>query len=182
MSSPLDILTDSELGFQKKGPPKTFIAIVAITLIGVATWAFWPSKIVVEDCGDLGGPPEDQVKLHHGMICNLVGHVETDQVVAIGQENPKATDPAVRFAGVRYFVKLDSDLDVLAALAAADPEVRKYQARRGSLLGMRIDGVGRIFEPGKEKGYDAMNKALRHQFKLADRKVMVFDTAVKAPK
>lgn len=176
------MLTDSELGFEKKGPPKLIIGF-AILLVGAAAALFlWPSAIVVEDCGDLGGGKADQVKLRHGMYCNLVAHVETDQIVSIGQENPKATDPAKRFAGVRYFAKLDSKYDILVALSAADPAVRKYHARRGSLLGYRIDGVGRVFDPRKEKGYDFTNKALRHQFKLGDRKMVVFDTAAKPPK
>lgn len=182
MSSPLDVLTDSDLGFEKKGPPKAFIALIVGVLVAAAAYALWPTAIVVEDCGDLAGAKADRVKLRHGMYCNLVGHVETDQVVAIGQENKKATEPAERFAGVRYFVKLDSDFIVLAALSASDAAVRKHQARRGSLLGYRVDGVGRVFDPRKEKGYDAMNKALRHQFKLGEQKMVVFDTAAQPPK
>lgn len=182
MSNPLDMITDSELGFQKKGPSKLWIVALLLLVGGALALALWPTTIIVEDCGDLAGPKADQVKLKHGMYCNLVGHVETDQVVAIGQEDPRQTDPTKRFAGVRYFVKLDSKYDVLAALSAADPAIRKYQARRGSLLGMEVNGVGRVFDPRKEKGYDVMNKALRHKFGFGDRKVMVFDTAAKPPK
>ena len=176
------MLGDANLDFQKKGPPVLIISVVVVVLGLAAAFAFWPSEIVtVQDCGDLAGPKAERVKLRHGMFCNLEAHVDTDQVVAIGQEDPRQTDPAKRFADVRYFVKLDSDYDVLAALPAADPEVRKYQARRTSLLGYRVDGVGRVFEPRKEKGYDAMNKALRHKFNVGDRKLLVFDTQARPP-
>ena len=182
MSSPLDMIGDSDLSFQKKGPPVIVIGVAIVVLGLAAAFAFWPAgDISVRDCGDLAAPKADRVKLRHGMFCNLEAHVDTDQVVAIGQEDPRQTDPAKRFANVRYFVKLDSDYDVLAALPAADAEVRKYQARRTSLLGFRIDGVGRIFDPRKEKGYDAMNKALRHKFNVGDRKMLVFDTQAKLP-
>lgn len=183
MSSPIDMLGDSNLDFQKKGPPVLIIGALLGVLGLAAAFAFWPSAdLTVQDCGDLAAPKADQVKLRHGMFCNLEAHVQTDQVVAIGQEDPRQTDPAKRFADVRYFVKLDSEYDVLAALPAADAEVRKYQARRTSLLGFRVDGVGRVFDPRKEKGYDAMNKALRHQFKMGDRKLLVFDTQAKPPR
>ncbi|MGK0362648.1 MAG: hypothetical protein ACI9U2_004969 [Bradymonadia bacterium] len=183
MSSPIDMLGDSDLSFHKKGPPALAIG-VAVVLLGLAVaFAFWPSDVVsVEDCGSLTGPKAERVKLRHGMFCNLEAHVDTDQVVAIGQEDPRQADPKKRFADVRYFVKLDSDYTVLAALPAADVAVRKYQARRTSLLGYRVDGIGRVFDPRKEKGYDAMNKALRHQFNVGDRKMLVFDTQATLPK
>lgn len=178
------MLGDSDLSFQKKGPPKVVIGVAVIVLGLAAYFAFGSSgeDLTVRDCGDLAAPKRERVKLRHGMYCNLEAHVDTDQVVAIGQEDPRQTDPVKRFADVRYFAKLDSDYDVLVALPAADPEVRKYQARRSSLLGYRVDGVGRIFEPRKEKGYDAMNKALRHEFKVGDRKLLVFDTQARPPK
>ena len=74
-------------------------------------------------------------------------------------------------------MKLDG-APVVAVLAGGDPQVEAWRVPRDSLLGYRIEGVGRIFDPTREKGYDLLGATLLAHFRLpADGSLRVFDTA-----
>ncbi|MGK0359282.1 MAG: hypothetical protein ACI9U2_001583 [Bradymonadia bacterium] len=133
------------------------------------------------ECGKIHERPEARKAgealppLTHDSYCTAQGLVQNFTILATGE--PKAnTDPAKRNEGRKYYVKLDGD-KVFVVLAADRPDVIKYRARRGSLLGFNINEAGRMIDPDADTLYNETGRRLRLEFSTpATETIRIFDT------
>lgn len=156
------------------------VAGVVGALLVVAGLVWWfnraPDRGGVVECGDLDGGGVEAAGLPHDRFCRLAGTVVSPRLLNMGKvESGAATEAGTR-ARLRYFVLLPGG--VVAALSGGDPAVEAWRAPRDHLQGFRVAGVGRVFDPAREKGYGGMAAALRQQFEVpAGVEMRVFDTA-----
>lgn len=158
------------------------VLAVAAILAAAALALWWFNRAAdpgpVLDCGDLDARAADAPPLPHDRHCTLRGTVQTPLVLTMGRENEDAVDEATRKAPLRYFVKLPGP--VVAALPGGRPDIEAYRRERAEsdLRGFVVEGVGRVFDPAREKGYGGTAQALRKHFGLAEGAPMrVFDAA-----
>ncbi len=147
---------------------------LGVALAAFVAWMAWPQgKPDVRECGRIG----DEATLDHDVYCHLAGTVETAHVVSMGKVDRNLPMGPERYQNVRWFAKLHG-ADVVVALQARQPEVFKWhQTHDESLLGYQVDGIGRLFDVDRERGYDGMGKALRKTIGLQpDSQLFVFDT------
>lgn len=133
------------------------------------------------ECGELTQRPEqraadpDLPPLTHGLYCHLGSTVDTLSILATGEEQ-RSIDPYKRHAGRRYFVKLAGD-KVFAVLAGDRRDVVNYRDRKSSLVGFRLDEVGRILNPDAMMGYEGTARTLRLKYSIPDSTpIRLFDT------
>lgn len=145
---------------------------VVIAVVAAAVWVInrAPDRGPVVECGDL-----EQAALPHDRFCALRAVVQTELVLTMGRENEQAMDEATRKKGLRYFVKLPGP--VVAALPGGRPDVEAFKREREHLRGFVVQGVGRIFDAGQEKGYGGTAAALRKAFAVGDGPLYIFDAA-----
>lgn len=180
MANPLDLLQDPDFGFPPPRRGGRAVAIVVTLVIGGALlgWLLLPGSQNATDCGDLTEweslSDEDQPALVHDMVCTAQVTVVGIEVVALGSEDKKAKDPARRYRDVRLFARAKG-APVVLALSAADPAVRAWQGKHGSLSGFSFQGRGRLFDPEKEKGYAPLGRTIRGGLGLGEAKVLIFD-------
>lgn len=133
------------------------------------------------DCGKIHERPEARKSgtalppLTHDSYCTAQGLVQNFTILATGEPTAN-TDPAKRNEGRKYYVKLDGD-KVFVVLAADRPDVIKYRARRGSLLGFEVKEAGRMIDPDADSLYKETGKRLRLEFSTpATESIRIFDT------
>lgn len=156
-----------------------------IGVIAAAIVVFWlfnrgADRGPVIDCGDLDTRAADAKPLPHDRYCTLTATVGTDLVLTMGREDKGAIDEATRKSGLRYFVKLPGA--VVAALPGGRPDVETFKRESDHLKGFRVEGVGRVFDPLQEKGYEGTGNALRQKFGIAaDAPMRMFDASDRPP-
>ncbi|MCB9541805.1 MAG: hypothetical protein H6703_05080 [Myxococcales bacterium] len=156
------------------------VAGVVGVLVLVAGLLWWFNRGTdrggVVECGDLDGGAVVAAGLPHDRYCRLAGTVVSTVLLNMGKVEAGAATEAGTRARLRYFALLPGG--VVAALSGGDPAVEAWRAPRDHLQGFRVAGVGRVFDPAREKGYGGMAAALRAQFGVAEGVEMrVFDTA-----
>lgn len=168
-------MTEEVEALRRQGRARVIGVVAVIAAVALAVWLVNhdPGPGPVVDCGDLDADPA--AELPHDRHCTLKATVETPLVLTMGRENEAAMDEATRKAGLRYFVKLPGP--VVAALPGGRPDVEAFKRETEHLKGFRVEGVGRVFDPDREKGYGGTATALRRAFELPEGPMRVFDAA-----